>query len=109
MALEITPNKKLDNVVLGEELQYALDCTAELGDNTVDVHTYEILDADDADVTATMSGGSVELDGIINFGLKCAALGTYKLKFVVTCVETLPDAVTPYEFYVRLNVTVKPF
>ena len=109
MALTITPNKKLDNVVLGEELQYALDCTAELGDNTVGFHTYNILDADDVDVTATLSGGSVELEGIINFGLKCATLGSYKLRFIVTCVETLPDAVTPYEFYVRLNVTVKDF
>lgn len=109
MALEITPSKKLDNVVLGEDLQYVLNCTAELGDNTVDSHAYTILDADNVDVTAVMSGGSIELNGIINFGLKCATLGMYKLKFVVTCIETLPNAVTPYEFYVRLNVTVKDF
>lgn len=109
MALKITPDKRLDNVVLGEEVMYSLDCTAELNGNIIDFHTYNILDDEDTDVTASMSGGSAEAAGIINFGLKCSALGMYKLKFVVTCVELLPDSVTPYEFYVRLNVTVKPF
>ena len=109
MALDITPNKKLDNLVLGEEIRYELDCTAELGTMTIDHHTYTILDSTGADVTIAMGGGSLEATGIIAFGIKAAALGTYALRFIVTCVEALPGAVTPYEFYVRLNVTVKNF
>lgn len=109
MALEITPSKKLEALVLGEEVRYALDCTEELGSMTVAVHTYTILDSLGADVTVAMGGGSLEADGIIAFGIKAAVLGTYALRFIVTCNEALPDAVTPYEFYVRLNVTVKDF
>ena len=109
MALQVTPSKKLDPLVLGEEIRYTLDCTNELGTMTVNVHTYEILDSDGLDVTLAMGGGSLEADGIIAFGIKAAVLGTYALKFIVTCNEALPDAVTPYEFYVRLNVTVKDF
>lgn len=109
MALEITPNKKLDALVLGEEIRYTLDCTAELGDMTTAGHTYTILDSLGADVTIVMGGGSTEAAGIIAFGIKAAVLGTYALKFIVTCNEALPDLATPYEFYVRLNVTVKDF
>ena len=109
MALEVTPDKKLDALVLGEEIRYALDCTDELGSMTVDFHTYTILDAAGADVTVAMGGGSTEAAGIIAFGIKAAVLGTYALRFIVTCNEALPDAITPYEFYVRLNVTIKDF
>lgn len=109
MALQISPDKKLEALVLGEEVQYTLSCTNELGTMTIGSHVYTILDSTGTDVTATMSGGSVEASGIINFGIKAFALGTYALKFIVTCNEALPDAVTPYEFYVRLNVTVKDF
>lgn len=109
MALQITPSKKLDPLVLGEEIRYSLDCTAELGVMTVHDHAYTVFDADGDDVTTEMGGGSIEASGIIAFGIKAAELGVYALRFVVTCVETLPDASTPYEFYVKLTVTVKPF
>ena len=109
MALEIQPSKKLEDLVLGEEVQYSLDCTAELGTKTVNIHTYTILDSTGDDVTVAMGGGSTEAAGIIAFGIKAAVLGTYALRFIVTCNESLPDTITPYEFYVRLNVTVKDF
>ena len=109
MALEVTPSKKLDAVVLGEELRYSLDCTDELGSMTINYHTFTILDSANTDVTSTMGGGTTQAAGIIAFGIKAAVLGTYALRFIVTCNEALPDAVTPYEFYVRLNVTVKDF
>ena len=109
MALQITPSKKLDPLVLGEEIMYTLDCRAELGTNTVFVVAYTVWDASGDDVTVAMSGGSSEAGGLINFGVKAAVLGTYALKFIVTCNEVLPDATTPYEFFARLNVTVKDF
>lgn len=109
MALQITPSRKLDPLVLGEEIMFTLDCTAELGSNTVNRHSYIILNAEGDDVTLEMSGGSTEAEGRISFGVKAAVLGTYALKFIVTCNEVLPDASTPYEFFARLNVTVKGF
>lgn len=109
MALEITPNKNLDAMVLGEEIRYSLDCTNELGTMTVNSHAYTVFDSNGADVTATMSGGSAEVVGIIAFGVKAAALGSYSLQFIVTCNEALPDTITPYEFYVKLQVVIKDF
>lgn len=109
MALQITPDKKLEALVLGEEIRYTLDCTAELGTMTIDFISYTIFDSTGADVTIAMGGGALHADGIIAFGIKAAVLGSYALRFIVTCNESLPDAITPYEFYVRLNATVKDF
>jgi len=106
MALKISPRDSLDSMTLGEEYAYALDTTDELGTKTVASHTYKIYDSAGVDVTATFGGGSSITAGVITFGIKAYAVGTYTLKFIVTCGEMLPDGVTPYEFYIIMSVSI---
>lgn len=109
MALQITPTRVLDTVVKGEEISYTLDCTSELGTKTIANIAYTIWDSTGADVTATFFGGVSSTDGVILFGLIASEVGEYQLKFIVTCTESLPDMVTPYEFFARLSVEVAEF
>lgn len=109
MALEITPTRTLDNMVKGEEISYTLDCTSELGTKTISSVAYTIWDVSGIDVTANFMGGLTETDGVLLFGVKAYDCGEYQLKFIVTCNESLPDAITPYEFYCRLQVEILEF
>ena len=104
MSLKIAPRSSLDNMIKGEEISYKLDVTAELRANTVSAYTYKIYDNSGEDVTSDFGGGSSIASGIITFGVKAHDTGFYKLEFIITCNETLPDAVTPYEFYVTMTV-----
>lgn len=105
MALKISPRSKLD-MTLGEEYAYDLVLTEELDTKTVASYTYKIYDSSGEEVTDTFGGGSSISSGVITFGIKTAATGRYTLKFIVTCNEVLPDGVTPYEFYVKMTVTI---
>jgi len=106
MALKISPRSELDSMILGEDYAYELDTTDELGTKTVASHTYKIYDSSGTDVTTTFGGGSSITAGVITFGIKAYAVGTYTLKFIVTCNEMLPDGVTPYQFSVVLSVSI---
>jgi len=106
MALKISPRSELDSMTLGEEYAYELDTTDELGTKTVASHTYTIYDSSEADVTTTFGGGSSVTAGVITFGIKAYAAGTYTLKFIVTCGEYLPDGVTPYELIIIMSVSI---
>jgi len=106
MALKISPQASLDNMVKGEEVSFTVDVTNELGSDTVDSHTYKIYDSSKSDVTTNFSGDSSISDGIITFGIIAYAAGIYTLQFIVTCNEMLPDGTTPKEFYVNLTVTI---
>jgi hypothetical protein len=107
MALEISPRKELDGMVVGEEYAYELDVTKELGTKTVDTYTYKIYDSSDVEVTTTFGGGSSISSGVITFGIKAASTGKYTLIFIVTCDDLLPDNTTAYEFYCTLTVEVE--
>lgn len=109
MALEITPTRILDNMVKGEEISFTLDCTSELGTKTVNSVAYTIWNSSGVDVTSDFTGGLTETSGVLLFGVKAYDVGEYQLKFIVTCNEALPDAVTPYEFYARLQVEILEF
>lgn len=106
MALKISPSSKLPDLALGEEVSWTLTTTAELKTKTVASHTFKIYDSAGTEVTSTFGGDSSESSGIISYGIKAAAIGTYTIKFVVTCNEVLPDGVTPYEFNVELSVVI---
>lgn len=106
MALKIRPRTSLDDMVLGEEIAYTINMIKELGSNTVNTYTYKIYDKDDTDVTTNFSGGSSILNGVITFGVIGYAVGTYQLRFWVTCTEFLPDGSTPYEFTFEMSVTI---
>ena len=106
MSLKISPRSELDSMTLGEEYAYELDTTDELGTKTVASHTYKIYNSAGTDVTATFGGGSSITAGVITFGIKAYTTGVYTLKFIVTCNEVLPNAVTPYEFYVIMSVSI---
>ena len=106
MTLEIIPDEKFE-MTLGEELVYEVDIRKELGDNTIDEITYDILNSAESSVTSSFGGGYTEDSGIITFGVKAYAVGEYTIKFTVTCEELLPDN-TPNEFIVILIVTVNP-
>lgn len=107
MALKISPRGVLDNMVKGEEVSFVLNIADELGDNTVESHTYAIYDSSDVDVTNNFGGGSSYSDGIITFGVIAYDIGDYTLRFWVTCNEMLPDGSTPVEFPVTLKVTIE--
>lgn len=106
MALEISPRKELDAMVVGEEYAYELDVTKELGTKTIASYTYKIYNGSDVEVTSTFGGGDSEDAGVITFGIKAVSAGRYTLQFIVTCNELLPDNETPYEFYVILILKV---
>jgi len=105
--LEISPRSTLDNMCVGEETAYELDITDELGSKTIDSIAYAIFNSGGEDVSGDFDGGDSEVDGIITFGVIAAAVGTYTLQFTITCVDTLPDTTTPYEFIVKLTVIVE--
>ena len=105
MSLKISPTDKF-GMDLGEEVSYTLNINKELGTNTIASYTYKIYNGV-TDVTATFGGGSSITAGIITFGIKAYAVGTYTLQFIVTCNEVLPDAVTPNEFYVEMIVIIE--
>jgi hypothetical protein len=107
MTLKISPRTVLDNMIKGEEAAFTLNITNELGDNTVESHTYAIYDSFDVDVTSDFGGGSSYSDGVIAFGVIAHDIGDYTLRFWVTCNETLPDGSTPVEFPVTLKVTIE--
>jgi hypothetical protein len=107
MALEISPRKELDGMVVGEDYAYELDISKELGTKTVDTYTYKIYNSSDDEVTDTFGGGSSISSGLITFGIKAIATGKYTLKFIVTCNELLPDGTTPYDFHPELTVEIE--
>lgn len=106
MALMVSPRNWIDDMLAGEEYAYGLDLTGELGTKTIFSYTYKVYDSSDAEVTDTFGGGSSVEDGVITFGIKAASTGKYTLRFIITCVELLPDGTTPYEFYVEMTVTI---
>jgi hypothetical protein len=92
---------------LYEEIQYTVDVTSELDANTISAIDFNIFDSDDESVDDDFNGGVSHDAGIISFGIKATAKGKYKLEFIVTCNELLPDAATPYEFIFYMWVKVK--
>lgn len=104
--LKVKPKSKID-IAIGEEISYTLNCTKELDDNTVKDKTMSIADSNGADVTSNFSGGISESSGVITFGIKGYATGTYTITFIVTCNEMLPDGITYEEFIVSMMLTVK--
>ena len=106
--LTIKPSKTITPVLeLGEEIQIDVDVTDELGTNTISAIAYTIYDSDDVEVTSIFNGGVSDTAGVISFGIKAAVIGKYKLEFIVTCNEFLPDGVTPYEFIFYMWAKVK--
>ena len=107
MALAVSPRNRIDDMLAGEEYAYGLDLTGELNTKTVSSFTYKIYDSSNVEVTDTLGGGSSIESGVITFGIKAVSVGEYTLQFIVTCIELLPDGMTPYEFYVELTLTVE--
>lgn len=106
--LIIKPSKTITPALeLGEEIQIDVDVTDELGSNTINAVDYNIYDSDEVEVTSDFSGGVSDTSGVISFGIKAYAIGKYKLEFIVTCTELLPDGVTPYEFIFYMWVKIK--
>lgn len=107
--LTVKPSKTITPALeLGEEIQIDIDVTDELGTNTINAIEYNVFDSDDASVDSVFNGGvSDDGAGIISFGIIAAVVGKYKLEFIVTCDELLPDGVTPYEFIFYMWVKVK--
>lgn len=107
MSLAITPSAQLDDMVKGEEVSFSLDITRELAGNTVKSHIFEVHDSLGLDVSSDFSGGSSISIGILTFGVIAHSLGTFTLKFWVTCSEFLPNGTTPYEFVAIMTVNIK--
>ena len=107
--LTVKPSKTITPALeLGEEIQIDIDVTDELGTNTINTIDYNIFDSDNVDVNSDFNGGvSNDAAGVISFGIIAYATGKYKLEFIVTCDELLPDGVTPYEFIFYMWVKVK--
>ena len=107
--LKIKPSRTITPAIeLGEEVQYAIDVTDELKTNTIAVIDYNVFNSHDIAVDDTINGGvSHNGAGIISFGIIAAAIGKYKLEFIVTCDELLPDGITPYEFIFYMWCKVK--
>lgn len=112
--LTVKPSKTITPALeLGEEIQIDIDVTGELENettgisNTISIIDFNIFDSDNV-ATPTFNGGvSHDSAGIINFGIIAAAIGKYKLEFIVTCNELLPDGITPYEFIFYMWIKVK--
>ena len=108
MALRIKPKSTLENISLtDDQVIYQVTMINHLNGDTVASHTYTVYDSNDADVTANFGGDSSESAGVITLGLIAYAVGTYTLKCVVTCVELLPDGVTPRMYPFELTVTIE--
>lgn len=91
-----------------EEIQYTIDVTDELDSNTIAAIDFNIFDSDELDVDSDFNGGVThDGAGVISFGVKAFDVGKYKLEFIVTCNETLPDGATPYEFIFYMWIKVK--
>lgn len=91
-----------------EEIQYTIDVTDELGSNTIAALDFNITDSDMLPVDSDFNGGIThDGAGIISFGVKAFDEGKYKLEFIVTCNETLPNGSTPYEFIFYMWIKVK--
>lgn len=112
--LKITPSKTVTPALeLGEEVQIDIDVTSELENeltdisNTISAIDFNIFDSDDVSAPTLNGGVSHDSAGIISFGIIAAAVGKYKLEFIVTCNELLPDGVTSYEFIFYMWVKIK--
>lgn len=105
--LVIRPSSTLDTMEKGEEIQFTIDVTDELGSNTIGSVDFNIFDNSDVDVNADFNGGVSDAAGVISFGVMAHDEGKYKLEFIVTCNETLPDGLTPYEFIFYMYVKIK--
>jgi len=105
MALRVYPRDTI-SMVIGEECAYSLNTIKELKTKTVASYTYKIYNSSGVEVTSTFGGGSSISSGVITFGIKAVSAGKYALQFIITCNEVLPDAVTPYEFYVDMTVSI---
>lgn len=105
MSMKISPKDSLASIEVGDKAVYTLDISDELNGNTVSSHTFKIYDSDDSEVTSKFGGDSSESSGTITFGVKAYAVGTYTIKFWVTCNEVLPDSSTPVEFPVIMTAT----
>lgn len=91
-----------------EEILITIDVTGELKTKTIAALDFNITDSDDLDVDSDFNGGIThDGAGIISFGIKAFEVGKYKLEFIVTCNETLPDGVAPYEFIFYMWIKVK--
>ena len=107
MSLKISPNSKLSDMILGEDVTWSLTLTQELRTNTIASHTFKIYNSSEDDVTSTLGGGSLESSGVITYGIKAIAIGIYTIKFWIICNELLPDGITPKKFLVTLTSTIK--
>ena len=110
--LIIKPSNTLKVIEKGEELQYTIDVSNELYVNdlssmTIAAVNFSIFDSDSTSVDDDYNGGVSYIGGIISFGIKAFDVGKFKMEFIVTCVETLPDGVTPYEFIFYMYVNIK--
>lgn len=107
--LNIKPSRTITPALeLEEEVQYAIDVTDELKTNTIAAIDYNITNSYDESVDSNFNGGvSHNGAGIISFGILANAVGKYKLEFIVTCDELLPDGITPYEFIFYMWFKVK--
>ena len=91
-----------------EEIQFDIDVTDELGSNTINAIDFNIFDSDGLPVDDDFNGGvSDNGAGVISFGIIAHDVGKYKLEFIVTCDELLPDGITPYEFIFYMWVKIK--
>lgn len=106
MPLEVSPSSRMKSMTKGIEVAFTLDLTDELDGNVVNVYTFKIFDSAGDEVTSNFGGGAIIADGVITFGIKAYDLGRYTIEFWVTCVEVLPDAVTPNEFFVEMSFVV---
>lgn len=106
MTLAVSPSPKMSSITKGAEVSFTLDLTGELDGNVVDIYTFKIFDNAGGEVTPNFGGGDAIADGIITFGIKAYDIGSYTIEFWVTCIEVLPDTVTPNEFFVEMSFVV---
>lgn len=106
MKAQISPTEQLYDMADGEMHSFELALAQRLKTKTVASYTYKICNSAGTDVTPIFGGGSSILIDVITFGIKPSVSGSYELQFVITCNELLPDNVTPYKFFVNLDLTV---
>jgi len=106
MALDCSPSSILGGLTVGEECSDSLSIVRGLKTRTLASYTYKIYNSAGDEVTPTFGGGSSIADNVITFGIKAVAKGKYKIEFIMTCNEMLPDGETPYQFYVNMTVTI---